>query len=210
MDSYTALELTINKVLSREEKDMVSKIEVVYNEANERLSLSKSVIESLYHKIIVDGRNQAEDKRRQIVGNSRLSARNKQLLLIEKVVGDVFEEAKAKIDSIRGDDKYALLMKNLLENALDVVNSEKVVVECNRKDSDLINKIVSELQEIVSTKIIVSEGVLDVIGGLKVKSKDGSMIYDATLDSRFERLRPLIRKDIAMIFVERETYDSKR
>ena len=210
MDSFTALELTINKVLSREEKDMVSKIEVVYNEANERLSLSKSVIESLYHKIIVDGRNQAEDKRRQIVGNSRLSARNKQLLLIEKVVGDVFEEAKAKIDSIRGDDKYALLMKNLLENALDVVNSEKVVVECNRKDSDLINKIVSELQEIVSTKIIVSEGVLDVIGGLKVKSKDGSMIYDATLDSRFERLRPLIRKDIAMIFVERETYDSKR
>ncbi len=210
MDTYTALELTINKVLSREEKDMVSKIEVVYNEANEKLLLSKSVIESLYHKIIVDGRKQAEDLRRQIVGNSRLSARNKQLLLIEKVVGDVFEEAKAKIDSIRSDDKYALMMKNLLENALDVVHSEKVLVECNRKDRDLINKIVSELQEIVSTKIIVSEGVLDVIGGLKVKSEDGSMIYDVTLDSRFERLRPLIRKDVAMIFVEREMYDSKR
>ena len=61
MDTYTAIELTINKVLSREEKDMVSKIEVAYNNANERLLLSKSFVESLYHKIIVDGRKQAED-----------------------------------------------------------------------------------------------------------------------------------------------------
>ena len=38
------------------------------------------------------------------------------------------------------------------------------------------------------------------MGGVKVTSKDGSMTFENTIDARFERMKPLIRKNIAAKF----------
>jgi V/A-type H+-transporting ATPase subunit E len=45
----------------------------------------------------------------------------------------------------------------------------------------------------------VSDQYIDVLGGIRIKSSDGTMTYDNTLDSRIERLKPLIRKNIAQM-----------
>jgi V/A-type H+-transporting ATPase subunit E len=45
----------------------------------------------------------------------------------------------------------------------------------------------------------VSEQHIDVLGGIRIKSADGTMTYDNTLDSRIEGLKPLIRKNIAQM-----------
>jgi V/A-type H+-transporting ATPase subunit E len=45
----------------------------------------------------------------------------------------------------------------------------------------------------------VSDQYIDVLGGIRIKSADGTMTYDNTLDSRIERLKPLIRKNIAQM-----------
>ena len=46
----------------------------------------------------------------------------------------------------------------------------------------------------------VSDQHTDVLGGIRIKSSDGKfMTYDNTLDSRIERLKPLIRKNIAQM-----------
>jgi V/A-type H+-transporting ATPase subunit E len=37
------------------------------------------------------------------------------------------------------------------------------------------------------------------LGGFKIKSSDGTITLDNTLDTRIERLKPLIRKNIAQI-----------
>jgi V/A-type H+-transporting ATPase subunit E len=123
-------------------------------------------------------------------------------VLVEEAVGNAFEKAKGKIDSVRSSSKYTAMMKRLLEDGLNTVNTAEVVVECNAKDRDAVKKVVSELERNVKVKIKVSEEALDVLGGLRVMSKDGSMVYDNTLDSRIERLKPIIRKDIAMMFMK--------
>ena len=46
----------------------------------------------------------------------------------------------------------------------------------------------------------LSSETIDCLGGVKVKSKDGTMTFDNTLDAKIERLKPLIRKDIATQF----------
>ena len=43
-----------------------------------------------------------------MVGSSRLSVRNKQLVLVEEAIGNAFEKAKAKIDSLRGSETTQL------------------------------------------------------------------------------------------------------
>ena len=106
MDTNSALEQIINKVLSQAESDMISKIDVAYDDAEKKLMASKHIIESDYNKIMDDARKQAENLKKQIVGNSRLSTRNKQLVLIEEAVSDAFEKAKTKIDSVRSSNEY--------------------------------------------------------------------------------------------------------
>ena len=200
MDTNSALEQIINKVLSQAESDMISKIDVAYDDAEKKLMASKHIIESDYNKIMDDARKQAENLKNQIVGNSRLSTRNKQLVLIEEAVSDAFEKAKTKIDSVRSSNEYVSMMKKLLEDGLNSINAEEVIVECNGKDRDVVKKMASELGLNLKMKINISEEAIDVLGGLRVMSKDGSMVYDNTLDSRIERLKPIIRKDIAIMF----------
>jgi len=181
---------------------MISKIDAAYDDAVTKLISSKNAVESDYNKIIDDAKKQAENLKRQIVGNSRLSARNKQLVLVEEAVGNAFEKAKTKIDSVRSSGKYSSMIKKLLEDGLNAVNTEEVVVECNEKDRNVEKKIASVVGRNVNVKIKVKDEAIDVLGGLRVMSKDGSMVYDNTLDSRIERLKPIIRKDIAVMFMK--------
>ena len=63
-----------------------------------------------------------------------------------------------------------------------------------------MKKIIADLQKKSSkVKVSMSSQPIDVIGGIRVKSGDGSMTYDNTIDSRIERLKPLIRKNIAQL-----------
>jgi V/A-type H+-transporting ATPase subunit E len=45
-----------------------------------------------------------------------------------------------------------------------------------------------------------SSETIECLGGIKAKSKDGAMTFDNTIDARIERLKPLIRKEIAAKF----------
>lgn len=202
MDTYSSLERTINKVLSQAESDMISKIDAAYDNALNKLVSSKGTVESDYNKIIDGAKKQAENLKRQMVGSSRLSVRNKQLVLVEEAIGNAFEKAKAKIDSLRSSEEYTSMMKKLMEDGLKAISTEEVVMECSAKDKNIVKKIVSELELNTKVKIRVSEEAIEALGGVKVKSKDGSMVYDNTLDSRIERLKPIIRKDIAMMFMK--------
>jgi len=198
MDTNSALDRTITKVLSQAESDMISQIDSAYEQAVSNLQSSRSSVEADYNRITEGANKQAENLKRQIIGSSRLSARNKQLVLIEDAVSDAFEKAIAKIESVRNSEKYASMMKKLLEDGVHTVGGD-VVIECNSKDKTIVKKLVSEMDR---GKIKVSEEAVDCLGGLRIKSRDGSMVYDNTLDSRIERLRPLIKKDIASIFMK--------
>ena len=46
----------------------------------------------------------------------------------------------------------------------------------------------------------LSSEMIECLGGIIVKSKDGTMTFDNTIDARIERLKPLIRKEIASKF----------
>jgi V/A-type H+-transporting ATPase subunit E len=89
----------------------------------------------------------------------------------------------------------------MVEESISVVGgSNAVIIECNKNDVELVRKVVSELQD--SSKIQqarVSDHYIDVLGGIRIRSSDGTMTYDNTLDSRIERLKPLIRKNIAQM-----------
>lgn len=201
MSSISPLERTIDKVLSQREADLIEQIDSAYKESIDKLEASKSALDAEYTKIISLSQKQAENLKRQIIGSSRLVARNKQLILIERAVNDVFEKAKAKLSSLNDEgENYGTLIKKMLKEAVSEIPSEELIVECNTKDRELVKMAIEEIsRENNKIRMTLSDESLNVIGGIRIMSSDRSMSYDNTLDSRIERLKPLIRKDIAQM-----------
>jgi V/A-type H+-transporting ATPase subunit E len=179
---------------------MISQIDSAYQESLNNIESSKSKLEAERTRIVESAKKQAENLKRQVIGSSRLAARNQELLTIENAVNNAFEEAKKKLASSGSKDSYRALMTRIIEDSIGSVGSGEVTVESNKADADLVRKIISDVEkQNSSAKIRLSDQPIDVIGGIRVKSGDGSMSYDNTLDSRIERLKPLIRKNIAQM-----------
>ena len=74
-------------------------------------------------------------------------------------------------------------------------DNEDVIVFTNAKDKDVVQSTLSQF-----SGAELSSETIECLGGVKIKSKDGTMTFDNTLDAKIERLKPLIRKDIATQF----------
>jgi V/A-type H+/Na+-transporting ATPase subunit E len=200
MSSSSALERTINKVIPQAEADFITEIDSSYQESLRNLEASRTKLEAEYNRILESARKQADNLKRQIVGSSRLSVRNKQLILIERAVNDTFEKAKTLLASSNKENSYRILMTKILKDSVKMIDSEELIIECNKNDIKLVeNAIADSFNENNKLKIKISHHPINAIGGIRVKSADGSMTFDNTLDSRIERLKPLIRKSIAQM-----------
>jgi len=202
MSSSSTLEHMIDKVLVQKEAELVSQIDSAYQESLDNLESSRSRLEAERTRIVEGARKQAENLKRQIIGSARLASRNQELVTIENAVNKAFEEAKKKLQASSGTDSYKDLLKQMVEESISAVGaSSAVIIECNKNDAEIVRKVVSELRDAgkVQQQAEVSNQYIDVLGGIRIKSSDGTMTYDNTLDSRIERLKPLIRKNIAQM-----------
>ena len=194
------MERTINKVISQADADFITQIDSSYQKSLENLEASRTKLEAEYNRTLESAKKQADNLKRQIIGSSRLSVRNKQLILIEKAVNDTFEKAKTLLASSNKESGYRILMTKILKDSVKMINSEELIVECNKNDIKLIEKAIADsFNENNKLKIKISDHPINAIGGIRVKSADESMTFDNTLDSRIEGLKPLIRKNIAQM-----------
>jgi V/A-type H+-transporting ATPase subunit E len=200
MNKTSALNRTIDKVLSQREAELISQIDSAYQEALSNLEASRNSLQSEYDRILETSRKQAENLKRQILGSNRLSARNKELVLIEDAVNTYFEKVKERLGILRKDKDYRHLINEILEECISAMDSNEIVIECNEKDLGVISEEIQNVsKKSDKVKLSLSDRSINVIGGIRAKSADGSMTYDNTLDSRIERLKPLIRKDIVQM-----------
>ena len=195
MTSNTALEQTIDKILTKTEKDILTNIQSALTESQQTLSDAIPKLEQEYNKILSDGKKEAEKIEKQIIGSSDLEARNKQLMALEDAVNKVFAKALEQISNADRSGDYANLIKSLLDDSTRILGTTEVTVYTNSKDKGVVESILSQFPGAA-----LSSEVIDCLGGIIVKSKDGSMTLDNSIDARIERLKPLIRKEIASKF----------
>ena len=199
MTTNLALEGTIDKILKNTENDVLSSLKSALDDSQQNLDDSITKLESEYDKIVSDGKKEADKIEKQIVGSSDIEARNKQLLALESSVDRVFTTALDQISNSDRTGDYANLIKSLLDESTQVLGTSEVTVFTNSKDRDVVQ---STLSSFPGSEL--SSETIDCLGGVKIQSKDGSMKFDNTIDARIERLKPLIRKEIASKFGVKE------
>jgi len=193
--SLNSLERTIDKVLSQKESALISEIDSALQKSLKNLESSKSSLQTEYDSIIESSKKQAENLKRQIIGSSTLNARNKELVIIESAIDEIFNKAREKLAESNSQKNYEKLLTRMIEDTAARLGSE-LIIQCNKTDLKLVKKLSSEISTEKKMKITVSDEVIDIIGGIKATSVDGTMTLDNTLDSSIESLKPLIRKDI--------------
>ncbi len=195
MTSNPSLEQAIDNVLQKTENDIISIIKNSSTKSKETLDNSLSKLEEEFDKIISDGKKEADKIEKQIIGSADLEARNKQLTTLEEGVDKVFTKALDEITNTARSGDYANLIKSLLDESTKILGTTEVIVSTNTKDKDLVQSALSQFpgSELSSESI-------NCLGGVIIKSKNGTTSFDNTLDARINRLKPLIRKEIASQF----------
>ena len=196
--SLNSLERTIDKVLSQKESALISEIDSALQNSLKNLESSKGSLQVEYTNIIESSKKQAENLKRQIIGSSTLNARNKELVIIESAIDEIFNKAKEKLAKGNNEKDYEKLLTRMIQDSVANLGSE-IIIQCNRADLKLVKKISSQESSDKKMKITVSDEAIDIIGGIKAASVDGTMTLDNTLDSNIETLKPLIRKDIVQL-----------
>ena len=197
--SSNSLERTIDKVLSQTESELISQIDSGFQEALAKLDSSRTKLKSEYEAIIESAKKEAENLKRQIVGSSRLTARNKELVLIESAINEIFRKVKEKLQLKSNDKLYKDLLRKMIEESISRLDSPEIVIESNKNDLDVVKKIVQDLSADKKVKLALSKKPIDIVGGIRAVSADGTMTLDNSLDSKIERLKPLIRKEIVQL-----------
>ena len=195
MVSNSPLEQTIDKILMKTEKELNLDLENSLTTAKQTLDNSLPKLEQEYDQIISDAKKEADKIEKQIIGSSDLEARNKQLRTVEESIDRVFSKAIQEISNADRSGDYLNLIKSLLDESTKILGTTQVVVLTNTKDKDTVQSLLSQYPGAE-----LSSETIECLGGVKVKSKDGSMSFDNTIDAKIERLKPLIRKDIATQF----------
>ena len=195
MDSDQKLGNTIDKILAQTQSEISLSLKKSLQESLETLTKTESSLEEEYDRIIDEGKKEAEKIEKQIIGSSDLESRNKQILLVEESVQKVFDKAIEKIKSSAHDDNYSKLVESLLAEATNALGTSEVTVYTNSKDKQIVQSLLSKF-----SGAELSNDSIDCLGGVEVKSKDGTMTFNNTIDARVERMKPLIRKEIATKF----------
>jgi len=195
LNSDPKLERTIDKILNQTEIEALSSLKKSFEESLEILSKSQPSLEQEYDRIIDEGKKEAQKIEKQIIGGSDLESRNKQILLVEESIQKVFEKAIEKIKSTNRDTNYSKLMEFLLEESTNSLGTTDVIVYTNSKDKEIVQPLLSKFPGAE-----FSNDSINCLGGVEIKSKDGTMTFNNTLDARVDRMKPLIRKEIAKKF----------
>ena len=193
--SDSLLAKSIDKILEKTEKEILINLENSFSDAKQTLDNSIPKLEQEFDKIISDGKKEADKIEKQIIGSSDLEARNKQLLALEEAISKVFTKALDQISNMVRSGDYSDLMKTLLDESTKILGTTKVIVSANSKDKDLVQSLLSKYPGAE-----LSSQTINCLGGIVVKSKEGTMKFDNTLDARIQRLKPLIRKQISSKF----------
>lgn len=131
-------------------------------------------------------------------------ARLEALLTVGEVrdglVQTALAEARTRLASLRDDQDYPLILRCLMEEAIRALGDEgaeggQCRLEVDPRDEALVRRILEDLD-----LSLESTPCLDCLGGVVARSADGRIVATNTLEARFERAMPCLRRNLALFF----------
>lgn len=186
-----ALENLISRINEEVEKEIEEIIGKAQHEAEEIVEKEKKKGEMEAEKIRARGERDAERAKEKIFALYNRKARMEITNAKEEIIEKCFEKIRNKLENMDGEEYEKVMVKMAKEAVKGIENF--YIIGTRKEDKKIADKLDTEIKE-------MRKG----IGGIIIKTHDGSKEIDLTFDFLLERKREEIRIKIAKELFEKK------
>jgi V/A-type H+-transporting ATPase subunit E len=195
-----------DKIVSSIMSEAQGKADIIMQEANAEIATinadAEKTAESEKNKILENGKKQSDMRYQQIISEAKMNARRAELGAKEEVIEAAFDKATDDLKDIAssGSEEYDDSLTKIIKEAVDEIGGKDLIIQLNEADT---NKFKSQLDssstfQIDDVKFQLGEPI-DTIGGAIVKTKNGDIEVNNTIESRLERFKSILRSEVANV-----------
>lgn len=199
-----------DKIVSSIMSDAQIKADSILGEVEEKsnsiLEAGNKEAEVEKAKILEDAQKQSSMKYQQIISEAKMKSRRMELEAREEVIEDAFNKSLEKLEEIASSDseEYKESLKNIITEAASEIGGGELVVLLKESDAAKIKDSITAISGDVATKT-GKETTLEIgesirtIGGAVVKTKNGDIEVNNTIEARMLRFKKDLRSKVAAV-----------
>jgi V/A-type H+-transporting ATPase subunit E len=138
----------------------------------------------IQQSLLAEAKKAATIEKNKLIYLTKGENKEKLIKTKEAIFSRAFGDAEQHLSHVRKDLKYPDILKNLTMEAVGALGGETFSIHIDKRDENLIKKILSELN--LSGEVIAD---LQCSGGLVVSTQNESVKISNTFESRLERVR---------------------
>ncbi len=157
-------------------------------------------------RIIDDAKKQANMKYQQIISEAKMNARRMELEGREEVIEQAFTKAEEELRNIASASsaEYIESLKNIVKEASTEIGGGNLLVLLKEDDvskiKDSLSDIEKEVENTTGIKTTLEIGDnIKTIGGAVVKTKNGEIEVNNTIEARMQRFKKALRSEVAQV-----------
>ena len=184
------------------------KADVIIQDANAEVSQinakAEKTAEAEKLKILENGKKQSDMRYQQIISEAKMNARRAELDAKEDVIEAAFNQAigELKVKASSGDDEYNNSLSNMIKEAADEIGGNDLILQLNEADTQKIKSDLSsqgsDSFELGGINFTLGEPI-DAIGGAILKTANGDIEVNNTIEARLDRFKSILRSEVAEI-----------
>ncbi|MCR5027136.1 MAG: V-type proton ATPase subunit E [Methanobrevibacter sp.] len=195
-----------DKIVSSIMSEAQGKADVIIQDANAEASAITQQAEKTATaektKILENGKKQSDMRYQQIISEAKMNARRAELGAKEEVIEAAFEKATVELKekAASGDEEYDDALTKMIKEAADEIGGKDLVIQLNEADTNKFKDQLSDVStfQIEDINFEIGEPI-DTIGGAILKTSNGDIEVNNTIEARLDRFKSLLRSEVANI-----------
>jgi len=184
--------MSMETIIARIKADTDAEVDRIRTEAEERRKAINDAAQieadREYDRTIAEGRRTIKVVTSRILSQAVMDARRMVREEREKGIALCLSEAEKELNYRIQTTEYERILRNLIQEGIDDLGVDEGFVIPTERDRRLVQSILSTSPERYGKFVVNPECVLST-GGVVIRSRDGKITLDNTIEARIERSR---------------------
>ena len=195
-----------DKIVSSIMSEAQEKADVIIQEVTAEVSAIQAKADKTAEvektRILENGKKQSDMRYQQIISEAKMNARRAKLGAKEEVIEAAFSQAvgelKEKASSRSADYEDSLI--KMIKEAADEIGTDDLIIQLNEADTNQFKGEISSDNtfDVEGIKFKLGEPI-NAIGGAILKTSNGDIEVNNTIDARLERFKSILRSEVANV-----------
>ncbi|WP_296791843.1 V-type proton ATPase subunit E [uncultured Methanobrevibacter sp.] len=195
-----------DKIVSSIMSEAQEKADVIIQDANAEVSAitakAEKTAEAEKIKIQENGKKQSDMRYQQIISEAKMNARRAELGAKEEVIEAAFAKAteQLKNEASSNTEDYKDSLSLMIKEAADEIAGKDLIIQLNEADTKEMKDQLSGSSTFQIEDITFTLGEpIDAIGGAILKTSNGDIEVNNTIEARLDRFKSILRSEVAEI-----------